>query len=166
MDDKKKAPASNESLEPKAPELIQNLKWLILHGWQNKWYVLLAVCIIVIGYIGVPRLLRYTTQGGFSYQNGLLNNGGFEDQFRHWGTGYLETEWYRGSMTPFWASSISEPSSSRKPSVANVRGDLVSDIKRSGAYSLKVVNIRHTAKHFKQYETLLSSRHLQLPKAQ
>lgn len=33
------------SLEPKPPEFLQNLKWLLVHGWQHKGYVLVAVIV-------------------------------------------------------------------------------------------------------------------------
>jgi hypothetical protein len=77
----------------------------------------------------------------------LLYNGGFEDGFRHWGTGYLETEWYKGSMTPFWASFIGSGRAKREAIVADVRGELVTDVKRSGGSSLKIVNNQEHIPH-------------------
>jgi hypothetical protein len=115
--------------------------------------VLIVLAIVLSGVAGVTDSITKIT--GFFSQLikqpaepfSLLNNGGFEDQFRHWGSGYVETEWFNGSMTPFWASYIGKPRSSREALVANVRGDLVSDIKRSGSYSLRIVNNQESKPH-------------------
>ncbi len=69
----------------------------------------------------------------------LLMNGGFEDQFRSWGSGYYETVKYRGAMSPFWGSWVLTGDTATED-VADVRGDLVGDITHSGNYSLKITN--------------------------
>jgi hypothetical protein len=69
----------------------------------------------------------------------LLMNGGFEEGFQSWGSGYYETERYHGSLPPFWGSWLVMGDKAPEE-VADVRGDIVSDIRHSGKYSLKITN--------------------------
>jgi hypothetical protein len=71
-------------------------------------------------------------------KNNLLKNGGFEKGFEFWGTGYYETDIYKGSLGAFWASRVGSPQSSM--TIADVRADIDADIHKSGSKSLKIIN--------------------------
>lgn len=66
----------------------------------------------------------------------LLTNGGFENGYRGWGTGYVETN-HQGKLSPFWASWVT---SGDKLIYANVKGQIDSIVKKSGLNSLKIIN--------------------------
>ncbi len=44
-----------EPLEPKAPEILQKLKWLKMYGWRHKWYVLAGLIVTAVA-LGQGRL--------------------------------------------------------------------------------------------------------------
>jgi hypothetical protein len=68
----------------------------------------------------------------------LLRNGGFEEDFNFWGTGYYETDVYHGSLGIFWAARVGMPKEAMK--IADIRGDIDSDIHKSGSKSFKITN--------------------------
>jgi hypothetical protein len=45
-------PEKKQSLEPKAPVILQNLKWLQLNAWNYRGLVLVALLIMLFGAIG------------------------------------------------------------------------------------------------------------------
>jgi len=68
----------------------------------------------------------------------LLRNGGFEEDLEFWGTGYYETDVYKGSLGIFWASRVGIAIEAIK--TADVRGEIDSDIRKSGVKSFKITN--------------------------
>lgn len=70
----------------------------------------------------------------------LLKNGGFEEGFTHWGTGYYETDdpFTRGTLGVFWASRIG--SQVQVMDIADVRGDIDSQVRHSGSKSFRITN--------------------------
>ena len=68
----------------------------------------------------------------------LLRNGGFEEDFKYWGTGYYETDLYKGSLGIFWASRVGGPVEGMK--IADVRAEIDTVVKKSGEKSLKIIN--------------------------
>jgi hypothetical protein len=66
----------------------------------------------------------------------LLRNGGFEEDLKFWSTGYYETDVYHGSLG-FWASRVGTIGAMK---IADVRGDIDSDIYKSGSPSFKITN--------------------------
>ena len=111
------------------------------HGFRwNRRRRLVATAVIVaalslVAYLAAERG-RHASQAPAS----LLKNGGFEEGYSFWGSGYYETEVYRGALPPFWASFLLHDSGNRDVDVAKVSGELVTDVKRSGRFSLRIVN--------------------------
>jgi Carbohydrate binding domain len=71
-------------------------------------------------------------------KDNLLKNGGFEDDLKFWGTGYYETDVFHGSLGIFWASRVGVGIEGMK--IATVRGEIDSDIHKSGSKSFKITN--------------------------
>jgi hypothetical protein len=53
-------PSQHEPIEPKPPELLQNLKWLRLHGWRYKW-PLLTFGLLIIPLL-LPQVRQYVSE--------------------------------------------------------------------------------------------------------
>ncbi len=68
------------------------------------------------------------------FDSGLVINGSFEDRLRDWGTGYYEN---RRNYPVFWASWVDINGESQP---VDVRGDLDSEIARTGQYSFRITS--------------------------
>jgi len=121
---------------------------------QDQAYKLLRLLIILTCSIGITGIIAWVYPSNnknnsnsnnkqvlnIDDQDNLLKNGGFEDDYKFWGSGYWETEIYRGSLPPFWSASIRSGFAPEQSSVTNVNGSIDTEIKKSGNKSFKITN--------------------------
>ena len=115
--------------------------------WETTPALIGAVASLIVAITGVVTVFinRPTPQSNIQQpvaladKENLLNNGGFEDGLKFWGTGYYETDVYHGSLGIFWASRVGEKIEVMK--IADIRGEINLDIHKSGSkQSFKITN--------------------------
>ena len=113
-------------------------KWPSVRPWIVG---VIAVTVLVIGALWLYRYLvrgegpstAFTASTCGDEEGNSLLNGGFEQDLNHWGTGYYETDAYRGTLGTFWASRLGDK-------IADVRGDVDSEVHHCDAKSFKITN--------------------------
>ena len=104
---------------------------------QKQSYKILVLFLVLVWSVAVLGVIAWvftperTTDSQQSF--GLINNGGFEQGYSEWGTGYYEQR--DRSLSGFWASWVDIKGVSQP---VKIRADIVSDIVHSGDYSLQI----------------------------
>jgi hypothetical protein len=113
--------------------------------WETTTALISAVTGLIIAITGLIALFYRPTPSTPPqlpmYQEdkeNLLRNGGFEEDLEFWGSGYYETDVYKGSLGIFWASRVGMTIEGMK--IASVRGEIDSDIRKFGKKSFKITN--------------------------
>lgn len=114
--------------------------------WETTTALISAVTGLIIAITGLIALFYRPNPSPFPPQiatyhedkDNLLRNGGFEEDLKYWGTGYYETDKYKGSLGIFWSSRVGMTIEGMK--IANVRGEIDSDIRKFGKKSFKITN--------------------------
>ena len=117
--------------------------------WETTPALISAVATLIIAITGVIAIIYGPTPSIPTppiptppiYQEdeeNLLRNGGFEEDLKFWGTGYYETDCFKGSLGIFWASRVGMDIEKMK--IAGLRGDIDSEIRKSGVKSFKITN--------------------------
>ena len=122
----------------KKPTPERRPKWASMRPWIVG---VIAVTALVIGALWLRGFLIGNRGQGSAImvspcaeaEDNLVLNGGFEQELDHWGTGYYETDAYRGKLGTFWASRLGDE-------IADVRGDVDSEVHHCGAKSFKITN--------------------------
>lgn len=99
-------------------------------------FVASTIAILAIG--ASVGLISFASEQCQDDKDNLLRNCGFEDGLNSWGSGYYETDVYRGSLDKFWAARVGMQMEAMK--IADVRGDIDSEIRKSGTKSFKITN--------------------------
>ena len=112
--------------------------------WETTPALISAVATLIIAITGLIALFYVpippipTPPIYQEDKENLLRNGGFEEDLQSWGTGYYETDCFKGSLGIFWASRVGMGIEEIK--IASLRGDIDSEIRKSGVKSFKITN--------------------------
>lgn len=126
----------NEKMVEETPQIRK--RW-----WETTTAIISALATLIIAITGVVIIFTKSEHPPKPNMNlidtdNLLNNGGFEEDLEFWGTGYYETDVYKGSQGKFWASRVGMAIETMK--IADVMGKIDSDIRKSGVKSFKITN--------------------------